>query len=125
MGQGFYTAIIYGSVLTEDQSESFWNLQEENEKFNKHCSKFKTVRTSYECEPPYIGVEIANTDEMLAQMRKTVALSGVLDFENITDHIGAKRISSAIEVFTQFRIGCDKFGFELPSPKLWLVNDYH
>ena len=148
MGQGNYSAVIYGVVTEQDLRnhpvveawQVFGAFEDDNNKL--------ILRTSYECEDNWIGFMVADTDGNintyfkpkdpidLYPQRGLLLYRKAFSFSQLESAIAGadfkhwSAVKSAWEQFSQELYDyeeCDEYPakIKLPAPELILVNDWH
>jgi hypothetical protein len=138
MGQGIYTAIVWGVILpnTDDSYYDACNSLTEG-------SEHRSIRRSYERK--WFGVIVADSDgnintryEPLPENRsnpddpheqiglcfykKAFKLS---EIEQKINEVKPNCIAQAKQDWEAFNLAMKDLGFELPEPSFLLVNDWH
>lgn len=132
MGQGLYTAIVFGAIEPpcDEETDGYWEPAAWYEAAVSEAEKRRSVRfdSSYEAEPIYKGVLLMVTDEWLAKRygvptfdRAVVPVDGILDW--ITSKANAIH-DRAIAAWEDIRTAGRAAGVEVPEGRLLLVNDW-
>ena len=139
MGQGIYTAIVWGVIIpSPDDSyyEAFESLT-----LNEH----RLIRQSYECRNHWVGVMIADDDgnintryEPLPENRSNpedpheqIGLCfyrqafKLSEIEQKINEVKPNCITQAKQDWEAFSLVMKDLGFELPEPAFLLINDWH
>lgn len=133
MGQGIYTAIVYGVIdpPTEETDEdgdteaAGWYEDAERAAEGRHVVRFDVA---YEAKPFYRGVVVAVSDRHIAARmrvplfaRYTMRINGLLDW--VTDNAGPT-FDRAIAAWEDIREAGRQNGAEVPEGELLLVCDW-
>ena len=132
MGQGHYTALVWG--VLGDEADLVYETDEDGDRdIAKWANpaiggwgKGAYVDKSYESETPWLGVMAGCTDGVLAGRRK-----GAADLEYAAMSLGdvasayAPSVAIAREKWEEFRKLASANGVTLPQGGLLLVFDYH
>jgi hypothetical protein len=144
MGQGIYTAIVWGVIIPEPDDSYYDDSYYEVLEFlliNKHGS----IRDSYECNNHWIGVMVADSDgnintryEPLPENRSNpedpheqIGLCfykqafKLSEIEQKINGVKPNCITQAKQDWEAFSLDMNELGFKLPSPELLLINDWH
>lgn len=117
MGQGNYTAIVFGQKISDD----FWEFCENFPQFDKWVSQHN-IRTAYETDM-YVGIWLAVNDNWLADMKKVFAFEGVHTFNEL-EKLYSQRLDEVKTTWMEFQQQAKQVGLELGDGELLIVNDY-
>lgn len=132
MGQGIYTAVVFGSVeppgIQVCDSAGYWD---EAEWFQTLCSRLRhvdknAVLTGYETDTKYAGVVVACSDECLCDNWHAVDFSRrvITDLnEWIAEKCGDK-LASAKAAWDEIRATGRQHGADIPEGKILIVCDW-
>lgn len=131
MGQGHYTALIWG--VTGDDCDKAYCLDEDgyseiapwaDDAVYGHRSAY--IKTSYESNVPWLGVFVGCTDSLVSERKggKPAELEYTAMPLASVESVYAKQIAAAREAWGRFRALAAANGVELPEGQLLLVFDY-
>jgi hypothetical protein len=147
MGQGYYNAVVYG--ITEKDLDGLVIPEGMTHDINGpvesiidvlftiedvfDSSKFH-LRTQYEANPAYVGIEVANDDDCMIDRYQgagiiKLPLRFVIPFGDfylyLLDLIGAARLTEVQEQWVFIRKGVKaEWGIDLPEGKFMLIADW-
>ena len=121
MGQGYHSKIIYGVILSREQTLIYMDLPEaQNTELWTELDKYN-VSDSYDVTPVWFGIVLAATDEQVAERGKYLDISGGIAIDDIKD---ALHPTNVVEDMQKALKVLKKYNLRFSRTRLLLVTDF-